>query len=112
MIPSAAAFKVQTSRVLVSALEPHIGGDMPIKRRLRLWRCSCKQSRNPELARDPDFAAHQGSEGERCARGGPVALSLQALVERSQARASVCILSRGEPAVAVVGGVLAGCGPP
>jgi hypothetical protein len=71
---------------LVSALEPHIGSD-DADQAATAALAMLVHAEQPisELARDPDFASIKVLRGRDLRTGGPAALSLQALFERSQA---------------------------
>ena len=73
-------------RALVSALEPHIGSDdADQSATAALAMLVHAEQEISELARDPDFASIKVLRGRDLRTGGPTALSLQALFERSQA---------------------------
>jgi hypothetical protein len=73
-------------RVLASALEPHIASDNADQAATAaLAMLVHAEQEISELARDPDFAAIKVLRVRDLRTGGPSALSLQALFERSQA---------------------------
>jgi len=73
-------------RTLVSALEPHIGSDDADQAATAaLAMLVHAEQKISELARDPDFASIKVLRARDLRTGGPTALSLQALFERSQA---------------------------
>jgi hypothetical protein len=73
-------------RALVSALEPHIASDDADQAATAaLAMLVHAEQEISELARDPDFASIKVLRARDLRTGGPTALSLQALFERSQA---------------------------
>ena len=73
-------------RVLVSALEPHIGSDDADQAATAALAMLVQAEQEiSELARDPDFASIKVLRARDLRAGGPIALSLQTLFERSQA---------------------------
>lgn len=73
-------------RALVSALEPHIGSDDADQAATAALAMLMRAEQEiSELARDPDFASIKVLRARDLRTGGPTALSLQTLFERSQA---------------------------
>jgi hypothetical protein len=73
-------------RALVRALEPHIGSDDADQAATAALAMLVRAEQEiSELARDPDFASIKVLRARDLRTGGPTALSLQTLFERSQA---------------------------